>query len=284
MIRAGRFLRQISRHMRREKRLSLGSFLVLAIVLVLVDLFWIASGTINNEYRKLLTNVRMEVFLSDTIPDSVLTVVKDALTSFEGVSSIDYISKDEAARQLQSQFGSGILDGLDENPLPRSFVLHFNHLLHLGDLDAMESRLQRLEGVDGVEFGRPWIQKIEHSGKLLRRIGIIVGTLILFVVLLTMANTNRLTARSKSRDFFQLKLLGAGPSYVLYPFLAEGFLSAFIAAALGWVLVYYLADQVSFTTFVLVFPNIPDIVIYSLVAGLTGMIGAYLGIRRLLIS
>jgi len=284
MIRAGRFLRQISRHMRREKRLSLGSFLVLAIVLVLVDLFWIASGTINNEYRKLLTNVRMEVFLSDTIPDSVLTVVKDALASFEGVSSIDYISKDEAARQLQSQFGSGILDGLDENPLPRSFVLHFNHLLHLGDLDAMESRLQRLEGVDGVEFGRPWIQKIEHSGKLLRRIGIIVGTLILFVVLLTMANTNRLTARSKSRDFFQLKLLGAGPSYVLYPFLAEGFLSAFIAAALGWVLVYYLADQVSFTTFVLVFPNIPDIVIYSLVAGLTGMIGAYLGIRRLLIS
>ncbi len=284
MIRAGRFLRQISRHMGREKRLSLGSFLVLAIVLVLVDLFWIASGTINNEYRKLLTNVRMEVFLSDTIPDSVLTDVRNALESFEGVSSVDYISKDEAARQLESQFGSGILDGLDENPLPRSFVLHFNHLLHLGDLDAMESRLKRLSGVGGVEFGRPWIQKIEHSGRLLWRIGIIVGAIILFVVLLTMANTNRLTARSKSRDFFQLKLLGAGPSYVLYPFLAEGFLSALIAAALGWVLVYYLAQQVSFTSFSLVVPNIQDIALYALVAGLTGMAGAYLGIRRLLIS
>ncbi len=284
MIRPGRFLRQISRHMGREKRLSLGSFLVLAIVLMLVDLFWIASGTINNEYRKLLTNVRMEVFLSDTIPDSVLTDVRNALESFEGVSSVDYISKDEAARQLESQFGSGILDGLDENPLPRSFVLHFNHLLHLGDLDAMESRLKRLSGVGGVEFGRPWIQKIEHSGRLLWRIGIIVGAIILFVVLLTMANTNRLTARSKSRDFFQLKLLGAGPSYVLYPFLAEGFLSALIAAALGWVLVYYLAQQVSFTSFSLVVPNIQDIALYALVAGLTGMAGAYLGIRRLLIS
>lgn len=284
MIRAGRFFRQISRHMGREKRLSLGSFLVLAIVLVLVDLFWIASGTINNEYRKMLTNVRMEVFLSDTIPDSVLTVVKDALTSFEGVSSVDYISKDEAARQLENQFGSGILDGLDENPLPRSFVLHFDHLLHLGDLDAMESRLNRLEGISGVEFGRPWIQKIEHSGRLLRRIGIIVGAIILFVVLLTMANTNRLTARSKSRDFFQLKLLGAGPSYVLYPFLAEGFLSALIAAALGWVLVYYFSRQVSFTSFALVIPDLQNIAIYAVVAGLTGMAGAYLGIRRLLIS
>jgi cell division transport system permease protein len=284
MIRTGRFLRQVSRHMKREKRLSLGSFLVLAIVLMLVDLFWIASGTINNEYRKLLSNVRMEVFLSDTIPDSALTVVKNALESFDGVSSIDYISKDDAARQLETQFGSGILDGLDQNPLPRSFVLHFDHLFHLGDLDAMESRLERLRGVDGVEFGRPWIQKIEHSGRLLQRIGIVVGALILFIVLLTMANTNRLTARTKSRDFFQLKLLGAGPSYVLYPFLAEGLLSAIIAAGLGWVLVYYLARQVSFTTFALVLPDIRDIVIYSLVAGLTGMVGAYLGIRRLLIS
>lgn len=284
MIRPGRFLRQISRHMRLEKRLSVGSFLVLAIVLVLVDLFWIASGTINNEYRKLLTNIRMEVFLSENVPDSVLTMVRNALDSFEGVSSIDYISKEAAARQLESQFGSGILDGLDENPLPRSFVLHFNHLLHLGDLDAMESRLKRMAGVDAVEFGRPWIQKIEHSGRLLTRIGLIIGAIILFVVLLTMANTNRLTARSKSRDFFQLKLLGAGPSYVLYPFLAEGFLSAFVAAALGWALVYYAARQVSFTTFALILPSWQDIGIYSLVAGLTGMIGAYLGIRRLLIS
>lgn len=284
MIRPGRFLRQISRHMRREKRLSVGSFLVLAIVLVLVDLFWIASGTINNEYRKLLTNIRMEVFLSDSVPDSVLTAVRDALESFEGVSSIDYISKDDAAHQLESQFGSGILDGLDENPLPRSYVLHFDHLLHLDELDSMESRIKRLEGVDAVEFGRPWIQKIEHSGRLLQRIGLVVGAIILFVVLLTMANTNRLTARTKSRDFFQLKLLGAGPSYMLYPYLAEGFLSAFVAAALGWALVYYTAQQVSFTTFALVIPSGQDIGIYSLVAGLTGMIGAYLGIRRLLIS
>jgi cell division transport system permease protein len=284
MIRPGRFLRQINRHMRREKRLSLGSFLVLAIVLVLVDLFWIGSGTINHEYRQLLSNVRMEVFLSDTVPDSVLTIVKNALESFEGVSSIDFISKDEAARMLENQFGSGILDGLDENPLPRSFVLHFNHLLHLGELDAMEMRLKRLEGVDAVEFGRPWIEKIEHSGRLLQRIGIIVGAIILFVVLLTMANTNRLTARSKSGDFFQLKLLGAGPAYVLYPFLAEGFLSAFVAAGLGWVLVYYLGRQVSFSSFTLFFPTVQDVAVYSVAAGLTGMMGAYLGIRRLLIS
>jgi cell division protein FtsX len=99
-----------------------------------------------------------------------------------------------------------------------------------------------------------------------------------------MANTNRLTARSKSTDFFQLKLLGAGPSYLLYPFLAEGFLSAFIAAVLGWAAMYYLAGRVSVATITLVLPSVFDVAIYALLAGLTGMAGAYLGIRRLLIS
>ncbi len=284
MIRPGRFLRQISRHMRREKRLSVGSFLVLAIVLILVDIFWIASISITGEYQRMLNTVRMEVFLIDAVPDSTLNVVKEALVTIDGVAAVDFISKDEAARILESELGPGILEGLDENPLPRSFILSFDRLFRLEELDAMERRIMRLSGVDMVEFGRPWIEKVEYVGKLLRRIGYVVGGIILFVVMLTMANTNRLTARSKSRDFFQLKLLGAGPSYLLYPFLAEGFLSACIAAALGWILLHYISDQVSFTAITLALPSVRDIAVYSFLAGVTGIIGAYLGIRRLLIS
>jgi len=284
MIRPARFLKQISRHMRREKRLSIGSFLVLAIVLVLVDIFWIASMSLTDEYHRMLKTVRMEVFLSETVPDSLLDVIESALTSVDGVTSIHFISKEEAARILETELGPGILEGLEENPLPRSYILSFDRLFRLEELDAMERQIMRLEGVDAVEFGRLWIEKVEYIGKMLRRIGYIVGGVILFVVLLTMANTNRLTARSKSRDFFQLKLLGAGPSYLLYPFLAEGFLSAFIAAAVGWVMLYYLAGQISFTAVTLAVPPIRDIVVYSFLAGFTGVIGAYLGIRRLLAS
>jgi len=99
-----------------------------------------------------------------------------------------------------------------------------------------------------------------------------------------MANTNRLTARSKSKDFFQLRLLGAGPSYLIYPFLAEGFLSAFIAAGLGWIVLFYIFEQVSFSSFTIMLPNWTEIIVYAVLAGVTGIIGAYLGIRRLLIS
>jgi len=284
MIRPDRFIRQISRHIRREKRLSLGSFLVLIIVLILVDLFWIASGTITQEYRELLGAVRMELFISDAVPDSALPVVRLAVTSAEPEAAVAFVSKEEAAEFLENELGAGILDGLQENPLPRSFVIFFNQSKSLDQLEALEKRLKRLEGIESIEFGRPWIEKVEKAGRNFRRIGYIIGGIILFVVLLTMANTNRLTARSKSTDFFQLKLLGAGPSYLLYPFLAEGFLSACLAAVLGWMAMYYLAGRVSIAAITLVLPSVFDVVIYAVLAGLTGMAGAYLGIRRLLIS
>lgn len=284
MNRPGRFLKQIIRHIRREKRLSLGSFLVLAIALILIDLFWVGSINLNEQYQQFMKTVRMEVFLSDAIPDSALPSIENALKALDDVSSVSFISKEEAARILENDLGSGIFDGLEENPLPRSFIVFFGSSKNLETLNSMESHLMGLQGVEAVEFGRPWIQKVENIGRNIRHIGYAVGALILCVVLLTMANTNRLTARSKSRDFFQLRILGAGPSYLVYPFLAEGFLSAFIAAALGWALLYYIADQVTFSAFVIIMPGFLDTLIYSILAGITGVIGAWLGIRRLLIS
>ncbi len=284
MIRPGRFFRQIGRHIMREKRLSLGSFLVLAIVLILIDIFWIASINITRQYDEILKKVKMELFLSKALPDSLVPVLKSSLLSIEEVDSISFVSKEMAARILENDLGPGILDELEDNPLPRSFTLHFNRSLSLNELDILQSRLVKMEGVEAIEFGRPWIEKVENFGRTLRIVGYAAGALILFVVLLTMANTNRLTARSKSQDFFQLKLLGAGPSYLVYPFLAEGFLSAFIGAALGWAFIIYAADKVTFAAFVLTLPGLDKILIYGLLAGLTGMAGAYLGIRRFIIA
>jgi cell division transport system permease protein len=284
MISCGRFARQAGRHIKKEIRLSLGSFLVLVIVMVLIDLFWIASINISQQYRQMLSDVRMEVYLSETVPDSAISVLNSTLGSLVGVSSVEFVSKDDAARALTADLGAGILDGLDSNPLPRSFVLRFSQISDLAALDAMQSRLTRLNGVDGVEFGRPWIAKIEADGRTITRISYSVGGMILLVVLLTMANTNRLTARSKSQDFFQLRLLGAGPGFLVYPFLAEGFLSGSIAAIIGWVGLYYGVDRLAYFSQALLFPPWYQILVYTFLAGVTGAAGAYLGIRRFLIS
>lgn len=280
----GRLIRQIYKHAGREKRLSLGSFLVILIVLMMVDLFWVATININSHYDSLLRTVRMEVFVSDDYPDSLLSMLEITLYELTDIAATEYISREDAARILEADLGPAFMEGLEENPLPRSFIVYFQEGKALAELDEMAAVLTRLESVQDVDFGRAWIEKVENFGRSLSRIGYFIGGLILVVVLLTMANTNRLTARTKSSEFFQLKLLGAGPSYLLYPFLAEGFFSALVAAFMGWLVIIYLSQQITFQEYDLILPNLEQLALYCLAAAGTGMIGAYLGIRRFLLS
>lgn len=284
MIGSRLFFKQILRHAGREKRLSLGSFLVMLIILILLDIFWVGSLTINYQYRELLSGVKMEIFLDDLFPEKNLPDLRVALREFEGVSMVKYISAREAALILADELGPGLIDGLDSNPLPRSFEIQFGKMLTLAQLDAMRDNLRRIDHIQLIEYQRPWIAKMEKIGQNMRLAGYLIGSVILSIVLLTTANTHRLTARSKSRDFEQLKLLGAGPDYLLYPFLAEGFFSTLIAAVLGWGIILYLISRVSFASFPLLLPDWDQIIILTLGAGLLGLAGAYLGIRKFLRS
>ena len=176
----GRYFRQVYRHIQRDKRISLGSFLVLTIVLVLIDLFWVATLNINHQYEQVLKTVKMEVFISESVPDSLMSVFETAFLRFDGVDTVSFVSKDDAARILENELGPGILGGLDENPLPRSYILHFDRKLGLESLDRLNDDIRQIQGVGAVEYGRAWIEKFENIGHLLRRIGIVVGGLILF--------------------------------------------------------------------------------------------------------
>ena len=284
MISFSRLMRPVGHHILQDKMISLGSFLVLLIALILIDFFWVASINVNQQYEEALKTVRMEIYLSDSVPEALLPAMKQGLLSYKEVDSVGFVSKEEAGRLLEADLGAGILEDLGENPLPRSLVVHFGRGINLATLDEIQNHAAKMSGVTAIEYGRPWIEKVENIGRGFRRIGYLVGSLILFVVLLTMANTNRLTARSKSHDFFQLQLLGAGPMYLVYPFLADGFLSGFVAALLGWMLLFYIAGQMMSSGFTPVFPSLGQILIYSVLAGLAGVFGAYLGIRKLLVS
>ncbi|NMC45189.1 MAG: hypothetical protein GYA46_14810 [candidate division Zixibacteria bacterium] len=277
-------IRQVLGHIGREKWLFLGSVLVLAILLLLVDIFWIASLSLDAQMRQVTGAVAMEIYLNDSIPEADLSALETALKAIPDAAAVAFVSKDDAAGILEADLGEGILDVLEENPLPRSYVVRFRGPMTLAGLDAAAGRIKAMAGIDAVEFGRPWIEKMERLGRHLHRAMYFLGALIVFVVLLSLAGTNRLSAKGKSADFFQLRLLGAGPAYLTFPFLAKGFLAGFAAAALSWAGGYYLAARITFTSLTVTLPSMGEVVAFTLAAALVAMLGAYLGIRKYVTS
>ena len=85
MIRLAYFSRELWRNLRRNIGTALASLLSLTLLFLLFDLFWIAAGTVDKFYRDLLSEVRVEVFVDESVTDDRLTQVSDQLRAIDGV-------------------------------------------------------------------------------------------------------------------------------------------------------------------------------------------------------
>src|SRR5207253_6111218 len=128
---------------------------------------------------------------------------------------------------------AGSLAGPSGNPLPPPLEVTpgTGRPPSAGRLRA--ARLEKLPGVQEVEYGREWLDKLEALGRGLRVFGAGALFTVLGAALLVVANTIRLAVYARRDEIEIMKLVGATDGYVRAPFLLEGALQGLIGAALA---------------------------------------------------
>jgi cell division protein FtsX len=281
MIRLAYVIRELARNLYRHPGTAVASVLSLTLLFLLFDIFWVAAGTSSRFYRSLLSEVRVEVYIHEAVPDSSLAVTTANLLSVEGVAGAEYVSREVARERLTGMVGTDLLIGYeDANPLPRSFMLTVDEThLNTAAMQQMEIALRDLPGVADLNYSRRWLEKAEAAKALVLEIGLMLGALILATALVSSANNIRLMTRTGAADFRQLLLLGAGRTFIAMPFIAEGFLVSTISAVLGWVVIFYGQTRVQFSQIETVMPPLQDIGLFCLAAGMLGAFSGLLGLR-----
>lgn len=284
MIRIQHILKEFLRNVYRNPGTTFSGFLSMALLFVLFDLFWISAGTSERFYSDLISDLQMEVFVSESASDSTLPATQEKIASVPGVSSVDFVSKQSAREQLAALVGIDLLVGYDTiNPLPRSYLLTFDRdYLTIDRLNEAESKIVAIEGVSNVYYSRNWLEKAEKTRGIILNVGMMLGAVILLTVLISSANNMRLMTRARAVGFNQMRLQGAGGLFLALPFMIEGLVIAGLSAVAGWLAVFYWKDKIDFTQFVIVYPDRDQVVLFCLAAALLGMVSAYLGIRKLL--
>jgi cell division transport system permease protein len=284
MIRPAYFARELWRNMRSNAGTAMASLLSLTLLLLLFDLFWIAAGTANKFYRDLLSELRVEVFVDEAVPDDRLAQLSDQLVAIDGVLDCEYVSRDAARQRLADMVGADLLIGYDEsNPLPRSYVLTVGEgYLNSAGLTRMEEALREVEGLSEINYSRDWLDKTESTRAVILEIGLALGVLIVAAALVGSANNIRLMTRAQAVGFRQMLLQGAGRIFVAMPYLVESFLISGLAACLGWVLIYYGRTRISFVRIEIVFPPQREIILFCIGIALLGAVSGYLGLRKML--
>ncbi len=282
MTRIAHILRELGRNIYRNPGTAVASILSLTLLFLLFDLFWIAAGTSDRFYQDLLSDLRVEVFLEESVADSNIVPITGELSAIEGVLEATYISRDKARERLTSLVGTDLLVGYDEsNPLPRSFVLRIDtDYLNSEKLDAIESELRSIGVASEISYSRRWLTKAEGARSLILEIGLILGALILATALVSSANNIRLMTKARATGFRQMLLLGAGRLFISFPFAAEGFLISGLSAAFGWLIIMYGRERIQFSQFDIVYPTLEEIVVFCGIAAVLGATSGFFGVSR----
>ena len=230
----------------KVRKKKLGSYPYLSVVLsITLALFVIGVFGLLLIYSKELErvvreNVKVQVYLKNRISETQRRQIEKNLSSRyflpkEPVGkSIQFISKEEAAKQFILETGEDFQNFLGENPLRDAFLVGVDPAYH--DKSSMAKIKTEVEQINGV-FQVYYVENlIDSINKNITKIGFIllgIAALLLLTVVLLINSTLRLALFSQRFLIRSMQLVGAKRWFIQRPFLYRASLHGLLAGVIA---------------------------------------------------
>ena len=217
----------------------------ISIVLFLISSFTLIalnSEKIINDFKE---NIPVVVFIKDQSNKIELSKFEKNLEIDNTIKKFDFISKKDAANKLSEEIGEDFIDYLGYNPLYDSYDIFFtsdnvNNLF----IDQLVEEFKNESFVEEVTYDAPLIDLINKNILILKQWSLIIGSIFLFISIILMNNTIRLSVYSKRLNIKTMQLVGATKFFIKKPFIIIhiklGVLSSIISSLLLIAILYYL--------------------------------------------
>jgi cell division transport system permease protein len=228
-------------NIRRSGWSGLVSIGTIAFSFVIVGIFLIITrnlGALVSEWKE---QFQVTVFLEDGITAEQLNLLKKRIQSERAVKAMTYTSKEEALQSFKRELKGkeSLLEGLGENPIPASLQLRIHEAYQTPEaLRQFTASLSRLEGVEDVQYGQEWVDRLTAAVRMLRLLGLSVGLALGMASLLIVSNTIRLAVYARAEEIEIMQLVGATKLHIRAPFLLEGMIQGGLGAAVALLLLF----------------------------------------------
>ena len=147
------------------------------------------------------------------------------------VEKVSYESQDQAYKHYKEQFGNSPLAGsLTPDQMQESYRIK---LKDPQKYQVVATAFNGRDGVQSVQDQKGILDNLFQLLNLMNRGALGVMALMLFVALLLIVNTVRVSAFSRRRETGIMRLVGASNTYIMLPFLLESLIVALGGAALA---------------------------------------------------
>jgi cell division transport system permease protein len=243
------FVREALRGLRRSSAPALAALLTVVITALVLGVFIPIVQATTGTANEVRNRVVADVYLKNSATEADRTEVQRALEDTAGVKSVEYISKDEALRELGHKVNDvqDKMELLGSNPLPSLFRVTPDDPDRLNAIIAeiAPGGHPTLAAVDEVRNRESDTGKILSATGLVKGLGAVMAALLIFASIALVANTIRLSVFARRREVEVMKLVGATNWFIRWPFVIEGIIVGFLGGVLAVLLL-----AIAKTTFV----------------------------------
>ncbi len=180
-------------------------------------------------------NVTVTLVLNDSVNSTEQKRLENYLTIAPYIKSFKYISKEDALNEYICDLGEDPSTFLGYNPLLASYELKMQaNYANNDSLDNISKRLQAFDTIHEVVYQKDILQLLNQN---IHRISIIFACIVavlLFIAIVLMNNTIRLSIYSKRFLINTMKLVGAKPGFIRRPFIWQAICTGFIASIIAF--------------------------------------------------
>lgn len=235
----GYLIREGFRNIRANRQMSVASIGVLIACMILIGGAVMLSLNINSLMGYVESFNEVVVWIDDDLSESGITTLGQKLQAIENISSLTYVSKEQALQELQETMGGAYLEGFSDyesdNPLPASYRIKVKELEKMPETEA---QINALSGVDSIESSAEVASTLSGIKTAINVSGLVIVAILMMVSIIIIANTVRVTIFNRRREISIMKYVGATNSFIRFPFLVEGMAIGLVAALLSFGLLW----------------------------------------------
>ncbi len=221
----------------KNKKSTGASLMIMCATMIIFGIFLILTENINHFVAEVESAQGIQVFIKNEASQEQIEEIEEKLRALDGVSTTEYVSKEDALTQMKDRFGDkkDLLAGYEENNIfPASYVVT------LTDLSKSKEVQDQILTFDNIKKITSKDETVATLINLANGIKIVTGVILILLVIISVfiiANTIKLTVHARRKEISIMKYVGATNGFIRWPFIVEGMIIGVLASGISIVLV-----------------------------------------------
>ena len=228
----------------------LTSVISIALVLFLLGLICL-MGLLGNKLSVYVKeNITFSIVLKDNQREADIKKMQKKLDALPFIKSTEYISKEQAVKELEEELGENPETFLGFNPLKASIEVRLrSNYANPDSLPKIEHYIKQYTSVSDLLYRKDMMEMVHNNMQRIGLILLVLAAMLMAISFVLIGNTIRLLIYSKRFLIHTMKLVGATPGFIRRPFVYYNMVSGVIASllAIGMLsgFLYYLQSELT---------------------------------------